>query len=76
MKGLEEEAETEEGNHYLKQRADAIEKGEKTFEVDGKVHPVKEEKKDKKWIQKTDMKKVHYTKNLMFLRMKKSHQLN
>lgn len=64
MKGLEEEAETEEGNHYLKQRADAIEKGEKTFEVDGKVHPVKEEKKDKKWIQKTDMKKGALHKKL------------
>lgn len=70
MKDIEE-SETEEGNEFSGNRADAIEKGEDSFEVDGKTYPVtgsKEEtneaKNNKKWIQKTDMKKGALHKKL------------
>ena len=60
MKGLEEaetdEAETDEGNAFSGALAKAKESGKDSFEVDGKKYNVKEEKKEKKWIQKTDMK--------------------
>jgi hypothetical protein len=57
-KGLEEEAETEEGNAFSGALADAREEGKDSFEVDGKEYKVRKESKDeKKWIQKTDMKK-------------------
>lgn len=42
-----EEDETLEGNEFSGARADAIENGDDTFEVDGKVYPVKENKKSK-----------------------------
>lgn len=71
MKDLGEEAETEEGNVFSGNRADAIEKGLKSFEVDGKTYPVTGDKKktneaksEKKWIQKTDMKKGALHKKL------------
>lgn len=38
----ETDEEVEEGNEFSGARADAIEKGEDTFEVDGKTYPVKE----------------------------------
>ena len=46
-KGLEEEAETEEGNEFTGALAKAKEKGEDSFEVDGKRYPVKESKEKK-----------------------------
>jgi len=58
------EAETEEGNAFSGALAKAKEKGDKSFEVDGKKYPVKEEKKEKKWIQKTGMKKGALHKKL------------
>jgi hypothetical protein len=64
-KGLEEEAETEEGNKFSGALDDAREQGKKTFEVDGKEYKVRKESKDeKKWIQKTDMKKGALHKKL------------
>ena len=69
-KGMEE-SETEEGNEFSGNRADAIEKGLKSFKVDGKTYPVTGDKKktnetksEKKWIQKTDMKKGALHKRL------------
>lgn len=65
-----EEQETDEGNEFSGALADAREKGEDTFEVDGKTYPVKESVKkketseEKKWIQKTDMKKGALRKKL------------
>jgi hypothetical protein len=41
-KKKETDEEVEEGNEFSGARADAIEKGEDTFEVDGKTYPVKE----------------------------------
>lgn len=41
----EEEGETEEGNEFSKARADAINNGEDSFEVDGKTYPVTGNKK-------------------------------
>lgn len=71
MRDLGEEAETEEGNVFTKNRKDAIEKGLDSFEVDGKKYPVtgdktktNEAKSEKKWIQKTDMKKGALHKKL------------
>lgn len=71
MRDLGEEAETEEGNVFTKNRKDAIEKGLDSFEVDGKKYPVTGDKKktneaksEKKWIQKTDMKKGALHKKL------------
>ncbi len=64
MKGLEEEAETDEGNVFTKALDDARQAGEKTMKVNGKTLPVKEEKKEKKWIQKTNMKKGALHKKL------------
>jgi len=64
MKGLEEEAETEEGNAFSGALAKAKESGDDSFEVDGDKYPVKEAKKEKKWIQKTDMKKGALHKKL------------
>jgi hypothetical protein len=61
-KGLEEEAETEEGNAFSGALAHAKEAGRDSFEVDGKKYPVKEAKE--KWIQKTDMKKGGLHKKL------------
>lgn len=64
MRGLEEEAETEEGNAFSGALAKAKESGKDSFKVDGKTYNVKEEKKEKKWIQKTDMKKGALHKKL------------
>ena len=61
-KGLEEEAETEEGNAFSGALAKAKESGKDSFEVDGKKFQVKEAKE--KWIQKTDMKKGALHKKL------------
>jgi hypothetical protein len=59
--GMDENAETDEGNAFSGARAQAIENGEDTFEVDGKTYHVKGEKRmdesEDKWIQKTNMKK-------------------
>ena len=59
-----EEAETEEGNAFSGALAKAKESGDDSFEVDGKKYSVKEAKSDKKWIQKTDMKKGALHKKL------------
>ena len=64
VKGLDEEAETEEGNAFSGALAKAKESGKDSFEVDGHKYPVKEAKKEKKWIQKTDMKKGALHKKL------------
>jgi hypothetical protein len=61
-KGLEEEAETDEGNAFSGALAKAKESGKDSFEVDGKKFQVKEGKE--KWIQKTDMKKGALHKKL------------
>ena len=63
-KGLEEEAETDEGNAFSGALAQAKESGDDSFEVDGHKYPVKEAKSDKKWIQKTDIKKGALHKKL------------
>ena len=54
-KGLEEEAETEEGNAFTGALAKAKKSGDDSFEVDGKEYKVNES--EDKWIQKTNMKK-------------------
>ena len=65
-----EEAETEEGNAFSGALAQAKEDGKDSFEVDGKSYPVresikkKETSEEKKWIQKTDMKKGALRKKL------------
>jgi hypothetical protein len=64
VKSLGEEAETEEGNAFSGALAKAKESGKDSFEVDGRKYPVKEAKKEKKWIQKTDMKKGALHKKL------------
>jgi hypothetical protein len=61
-KGLEEEAETEEGNAFSGALADAKKSGKDSFEVDGKKYQVKEA--EEKWIQKTGMKKGALHKKL------------
>jgi hypothetical protein len=61
-KGLEEEAETEEGNAFSGALAHAKESGKDSFEVDGKKYQVKEA--EEKWIQKTGMKKGGLHKKL------------
>ena len=61
-KGLEEEAETEEGNAFSGALAKAKESGDDSFEVDGKKYTVKEA--EEKWIQKTHMKKGALHKKL------------
>lgn len=58
---LDEEGETEEGNAFTGALAKAKEEGDDSFEVDGKKFHVKEEKK---WIQKTEMKKGALHKKL------------
>lgn len=69
-KGLEEEAETEEGNAFLNSRQNAIDAGKTSFDFEGERYPVTgtkkktNESKDKKWIQKTDMKKGALHKKL------------
>jgi hypothetical protein len=63
-KMYEEDAETEEGNAFSGALAKAKEKGDDSFEVDGKKYSVKEAKEDKKWIQKTEMKKGSLHKTL------------
>ena len=63
-KDLEEEAETDEGNAFSGALADAKKHHDKSFEVGGHKYPVKEAKSDKKWIQKTDMKKGALHKKL------------
>jgi hypothetical protein len=60
--GLEEEAETEEGNAFSGALAKAKESGDDSFEVDGKKYQVKEA--EEKWIQKTGMKKGALHKKL------------
>ena len=62
--GLEEDAETDEGNAFSGALAQAKESGDDSFEVDGHKYPVKEAKSDKKWIQKTDIKKGALHKKL------------
>jgi len=71
MRDLGEEAETEEGNEFTKALDDARKAGDKTMNVGGKTLPVKgskdaknEAKEEKKWIQKTDMKKGALHKKL------------
>jgi len=61
-KGLEEEAETEEGNAFTGALADAKKSGKDSFEVDGKKFNVKEA--EEKWIQKTKMNKGALHKKL------------
>jgi hypothetical protein len=61
-KGLEEEAETEEGNAFTGALANAKKSGDDTFEVDGKEYNVNES--EDKWIQKTNMKKGGLHKSL------------
>ena len=61
-KGLEEEAETEEGNAFTGALAKAKESGKDSFEVDGKKFNVKET--EEKWIQKTKMHKGALHKKL------------
>lgn len=56
-----DEAETDEGNAFTGALSNAKEKGEDSFEVDGKKYKVTEEKK---WIQKTDMSKGALHKKL------------
>ena len=63
-RGDMEEQETEEGNAFSGALAKAKESGDDSFEVDGKKYSVKEETKEKKWIQKTDMKKGALHKKL------------
>ena len=63
-RGDMEEQETEEGNAFSGDLAKAKESGDDSFEVDGKKYSVKEETKEKKWIQKTDMKKGALHKKL------------
>jgi hypothetical protein len=63
-KSLEEEAETDEGNAFSGALANAKKHHDKSFEVGGHKYPVKEAKSDKKWIQKTDMKKGALHKKL------------
>jgi hypothetical protein len=59
------EQETEEGNEFTGALANAREEGKDSFEVDGKEYKVRKESKDeKKWIQKTDMKKGALHKKL------------
>jgi len=58
------EQEQEEGNAFSGALAKAKEQGKDSFEVDGKKYQVKEEKKEKKWIQKTGMKKGALHKKL------------
>jgi hypothetical protein len=54
-KGLEEEAETEEGNAFTGALANAKKSGNDSFEVDGKEYNVNES--EDKFIQKANMKK-------------------
>lgn len=63
---ITDEQETEEGNAFSGALAKAKEQGKDSFEVDGKKYDVKEavEKKEEKWIQKTDMKKGALRKKL------------
>lgn len=70
-KGLKEEAETEEGNAFTGARQKAIDNGETSFDFEGERYPVKgskgmanESKDEKKWIQKTEMKKGALHKKL------------
>lgn len=56
-----DEAETEEGNAFTGALSQAKKQGKDSFEVDGKRYNVKEEKK---WIQKTEMKKGALHKKL------------
>jgi len=85
-KGLEEDAETDEGNEFSGALDNARKHHEKSFEVGGHKYPVKEAKgkkcpkcgmvdckcnhkketkeSEKKWIQKTDMKKGALHKKL------------
>ena len=48
----EQDSEVEEGNEFSGARADAIEKGEDSFEVDGKEYPVTGEKEMKESVNK------------------------
>lgn len=61
-KNLDENDEFEEGNKFSKAVVDAKRKGKKEFELDGETYPVTES--EKKWIQKTDMKKGELRKKL------------
>lgn len=63
-RGLGEEAETEEGNAFSGALSKAKKEGRKSFNVGGETYPVREEKKEKKWIQKTGMKKGALHKKL------------
>jgi len=61
-KGLEEDAETDEGNEFSGALDNARKHHEKSFEVGGHKYPVKEARD--KWIQKTNMKKGDLHKKL------------
>jgi len=70
VKGLEE-AETDEGNAFSGARQEAIDAGKTSFEFNGETFPVtgtknstNEAKEEKKWIQKTGMKKGALHKKL------------
>lgn len=52
----EEDGETEEGNEFSGNRADAIEKGLDSFEVDGKTYPVTGKKETKENREKSSLK--------------------
>jgi len=64
VKGLDEEAETQEGGAFGLAVRNAKADGKTSFEFEGERYPVKEAKKEKKWIQKTDMKKGALHKKL------------
>jgi len=61
-KGLEEEAETDEGNAFSLAVKNAKADGKTSFDFEGERYPVKEGKE--KWIQKTGMKKGALHKKL------------
>lgn len=69
-KGLEEGAETEEGNAFSGARQEAIDAGKTSFDFEGERYPVTgskklaKEEKEEKWIQKTKMKKGGLHKKL------------
>lgn len=61
----ESDSEVEEGNEFTGARADAIEKGEDSFEVDGKEFPVKESKTGKKVLRLTESELIDLIERLV-----------
>ena len=59
-----DEAETDEGNAFTGALANAKKEGDDTFKVGDKEFKVRNEAQEKKWIQKTDMKKGALHKKL------------